>query len=271
MSTDTVKYEKRGQTAVITLDRPKKLNAIDAAMVSQLNLALDAAEGDDEIRCIVLNGAGRAFSSGFDLSPSEEGDAGDADALREELVRDFDMIMRFWDSPKVTIAAVHTYCLGGALEIATACDMTIASQDCRFGAPEAKFGSGIVALILPWLIGVKQAKELLLTGNDRVSARRALDLGMINKVVSEGTHLDEALKLAQTVAGNDTVAVRLTKQAINRSCDIMGLRQALKEALEFGIEVEASETPESKVFNEILKTRGTKAAIQWREARQKRD
>jgi len=271
MSPDTVKYETRAQTSIITLNRPKKLNAINGPMVSGLHRALDMAEADEDIRCIVLNGAGRAFSSGFDLSAGDDGAANDPGSLREELIGDFDITMRFWDSPKVTIAAVHTYCLGGAMEIATACDMTIAARGCRFGAPEVKFGSGIVSLILPWLIGVKQAKELLLTGDDRVPARRALDLGLINKVVPEGGHLDEALAVADTIAANDPVAVQLTKRAINRSCDIMGLRQALKEALELGIEVEASETPESKVFNEILKTRGTKAAIQWREARLKRD
>jgi len=117
------------------------------------------------LAALLVSGAAGAGDGGF--SPKLSG------SLAFELQNDFDIIMRFWDSPKPTIAAVHTYCLGSAMEMAVACDITVAAEDCRFGAPEVKFGSGIVSLILPWVIGVKQAKELLLTGADDVSAERA--------------------------------------------------------------------------------------------------
>ncbi len=175
--------------------------------------------------------------------------------------------MRFWDCPKPTIAAVHRYCLGSAMEMAVACDITIAARGCRFGAPEVKFGSGIVALVLPWLIGPKRSKELLLTGDDRVSAERALEIGLINRVVPPDQLMDTALALGRQIAVNDQLAVRLTKQAINRSCDIAGLRQALERALELDVIIEATETEESRQFNEILARDGAKAAIEWREAR----
>jgi len=268
MSQERVLYEVRGPVAVLTLNRPDKLNAIDAAMVQALQAALDRAEADADVRALVLRGTGRAFSAGFDLDMGEEDPSLDKlSFLRRELRRDFDVIMRFWDFPKPTVAAVHTYCLGSGMEMAVACDVTVAAEGCRFGAPEVRFGSGIVALILPWVIGPKQAKELLLTGDDKVSAERALALGLINKVVPEAECFDAAMAFARSVSLNDRVAVELTKQGINRSCEIMGMRQALLQGLELGVVVEGSETPESREFNRILEKEGAKAAIAWQEAR----
>jgi enoyl-CoA hydratase len=252
---------REGAVAVITLDRPDKLNAITPQMTAALGRALDDIEGDDRVRAIVIEGAGRAFSAGFDL------EAGDWDSLaniRREMETDFDLIMRFWDCPKPTVAALHGYCLGGALELALACDMAVASVDTRLGEPEVRFGSGIVALLLPWITGPKQAKELLLTGNDRITAQRALEMGLVNRVVPEGQHRAAALELAREVAANDAAAVQLTKLAINRSYEVMGLRQALAQALELGIAAEASETEDSRTFNQILAKQGAKAALAWR-------
>jgi len=260
-----IDYERRGTLALITLNRPDKLNAINAAMVSEIGRALDIAEADDIVRVIILAGAGRAFSAGFDL---DTGDAAtDTEAVRRTLTKDFGIIMRFWDCPKPTVAAVHRYCLGSALEMAVACDITLAADDCMFGEPEVQFGSGIVAMLLPWLIGPKQAKELLLTGDDRIPAERALQLGLVNRVVPAVRLLDEALDVGRRIAANDQVAVRLTKLAVNRSMDAAGMRQALLQALELDVIIETTETPESRAFNEILNREGAKAAVDWRRAR----
>jgi enoyl-CoA hydratase len=259
--------ERHGAVAVLTLNRPDKLNAVNAAMIDALDRALDEAEADETVRAIVLAGTGRAFSAGFDLDMGVGDGRPDPAAVRRALEKDFRIILRFWDSPKVTIAATQGYCLGSAMELAMACDLTIAADDCRFGEPEVKFGSGIVALLLPWLIGPKQAKYLLLTGEDRVSAAEAQALGVVNHVVPAAKLMDEALALALRIAANDALAVRMTKQAINRSLDIGGMRQALLNALEIDIRVETSETAESREFNEILRRDGAKAAIAWRSAR----
>jgi enoyl-CoA hydratase/carnithine racemase len=260
----SLRTTRDGAVAVFTLDRPDKLNAITPAMTAALHGALDDAEADAGVRAIVVEGAGRAFSAGFDL---EAGEWDGLEKIRREMQADFDLILRFWTSSKPTIAALHGYCLGGALELALACDLTVASEDCRLGAPEVKFGSGVVALLLPWITGPKQAKELLLTGDDRVSAQRAYDMGLVNRVAPTGEHRTAALALARDIAGNDEAAVRLTKLAVNRSYEAMGLRRALDQALELGIEAEASETPESKAFNEILARDGAKAALAWRSTR----
>ena len=267
MAEPLVRSERRGAVALLTLNRPDKLNAINVPVIEALDAALDAAEADDAVRAIVLAGAGRAFSAGFDLDIGlGEGKADPAD-VRRALENDFRIILRFWDSPKPTIAAVHGYCLGSALELAVACDLTIAAEDCRFGEPEVKFGSGIVALLLPWLAGPKAAKYLLLTGEDRATAAEMLAMGLVNRVVPAASLLDEALAIAGRIAANDTQAVRLTKKAINRSLDIGGMRQALLAALETDIVIESNETAESREFNEILKRDGAKAAIAWRSAR----
>jgi len=257
----TIRTERDGPVAVLILDRPGKLNAITPEMAASLNRALDAAEADEGVRAVVVAGAGRAFSAGFDL---EAGEWDSLDKIRREMQADFDLILRFWASPKPTIAALHGHCLGGALELALACDLTVASEDCRLGEPEVRFGSGIVAMLLPWITGPKQAKELLLAGDDRVSAQRAYDMGLVNRVVPTGEARRVALALAHEIAANDTAAVRLTKLAVNRSYEVMGLRQALDQAFELGVKAEASETPESRAFNEILARDGAKAALAWR-------
>lgn len=258
-------YEQRGAFAEVKLNRPEKLNAIDGEMLDGLENALATAADDDSVRALILYGEGRAFSAGFDLSSWEPRDGETREeSLRRELRRDFDLIMSVWDFPKPIIAAVHGFCLGSSLEITAVADITIAAEGCRFGVPEVRFGSGIVCLILPWIIGLKNARELLLTGSDRVSAARAQSIGLVNHVVAAEDLLQHAREMASEIALNDPLAVRLTKKAINRTIEIAGLREALEEALEIDIEIELTETPESKEFNRILEERGAKAALEWR-------
>ena len=267
MPGELIRYERRGALAVLTLNRPDKLNAVNREMIDQLDLALDTAEADSGVRAIVLAGAGRAFSAGFDLDMEVAG-AGTPDpaAVRRAIQNDFRITMRFWDCPKVTVAAVHGYCLGSAMELALACDLTIASDSCLFGEPEVRFGSGIVTMLLPWLTGPKHAKYLLLSGDDRVTAAQALGMGLVNRVVAADRLLDEACEVANRIAANDPLALRLTKQAINRSLDVAGMREALLQALELDVAIETSETAESREFNFILRRDGAKAAIAWRSA-----
>jgi enoyl-CoA hydratase len=265
-----VLYSVEGPLAWLTLNRPDKLNAVDATTIAELNAALDQAEADERVRVILIEGAGRAFSSGFDLDMGVGDETANAtpeqlrDIMRRELRHDFDIILRFWDSPKVTIAAVHGYCLGSAMEISMACDLTVASGDCRFGAPEVQFGSGIVALLLPWICGPKRAREMLLTGMDKVTATQAEAWGLVNRVVEADKLHEAARELALSIAQNDQLAVRLTKQAINQGYETAGMRKALLDALDLDVQIESTETPESKAFNEMMEANGVRAAIAWR-------
>jgi enoyl-CoA hydratase len=151
--------------------------------------------------------------------------------------------------------------------MALACDITIAAEGTRMGEPELKFGSGIVALLLPWLTGPKKAKELILTGHDRLDASEAAALGLVNRVVPAGKEFETAMAVARDIAVMDADAVRLTKEAINRSYEIMGMGEALKMALDVDVEIESLDTPDRRTFTEISRKEGLKAAIAWRDAR----
>ena len=191
-----IRLERSGAVATLTLDRPQRLNAINKQMLLELQHALDTVEGDPELRALVVNGAGGNFSSGFDLSEQMEARPTGVEIWREILERDFGTITRFWHFSKPTIAAVSGYCLAGGCELALCCDITLASEDAIFGEPELKFGAGIVVMILPWLVGPKHAKEIILRGMDRIPAQEALRIGLINRVVSVGELDSAALALA---------------------------------------------------------------------------
>src|SRR3990170_638485 len=213
--------------AQLQLHRPERLNALNKATLIEINAALDAFEADAAVRVIVLSGAGRGFSSGFDLKEQMERRPEGAAVWREVLELDFSTTLRFWDSAKSTIAAIHGACMAGAFEMALACDLAVCSRDAVFGEPELKFGAGIVTLLLPWMVGPKAAKDIILTGDDAISAERALALGIVSRVVPEGEHLSTALRIARQMAVIDPDLVRDTKKALNRSFGIQGMRAAL--------------------------------------------
>ena len=266
-SLETIRLEARGRVALITLDRPERLNAISGRMMDEIDAVLDSVAQDDDLGAVVVCGAGRAFCSGYDLKDDAAVPTADAQAWRARLERDFDFLLRFWNLSKPTIAAVHGYCLAGGCELAMSCDITIAEEGCRFGEPELKFGSVIVNMMMPWLIGPKLTKELLLSGDDHLSAERAERIGLVNRVVPKGSHVNEALALAARIAALDADAVIRTKAAINRGFEIMGLHEALQAGLDAAVEIESMETPSRAEFKRRVREQGLKAALAWRDAR----
>jgi len=263
----TIRLEKSGAVALLTLARPERANAIDKEMLGELQHALDAVERDDEIRVLVVKGAGGNFSSGFDLKEQMQTRPSGFDAWREILDRDFSAVTRFWHLNKPTIAAVQGYCLAGGCELALCCDITIAAEDAIFGEPELKFGAGIVVMILPWLVGPKRAKEIILTGADRVTAAEAVRIGLVNRVVPSAEVETAALALARHIAVIDPVLVQATKRAINHSFEVMGLVEALDAALDIDLAIEGKGSDDKRVFMEIARKQGLRQAIAWRDAR----
>jgi len=255
------------QVAQLVLNRPTRLNALDKAALIEINQAMDQAEADPQVRVIVVSGAGRAFSSGFDLKAQMEQRPEGAQVWREILDLDFDTTMRFWNSPKPTIAAVHGACLAGAFELAMACDITIASEDAVFGEPELKFGAGIVTLLLPWMTSPKHAKRIILSADDRIPAAEALAMGLVSRVVAPGTQLEAALRTARGIALMDPQLVMQTKKALNRTYDIQGLQTALRMALDIDHSIESHGSPDKRAFMDIARERGMREAIAWRDAR----
>jgi enoyl-CoA hydratase len=267
MTYTTIRYEVSDQVALLTLDRPGRLNAMNRIMLEEINRACDAAETDSEVRALVVTGAGAAFSSGFDLKEQMEARPAGAAAWRKILDDDFRATMRFWALSKPTIAAVHGHCLAGACELALACDVTIAAEDAIFGEPELRFGAGIVTMILPWMTGPKQAKEILFNGLDDIAAHEALRLGLVNRVVPRGEDVAAALAMARRIAVIDPDLVRQTKRAVNRAYELMGMEKALADALDIDHAIESRGSPDKRRFMEIARAEGLRAAIAWRDRR----
>lgn len=258
---------KEGGVAHLVLNRPQRLNAMSQPMLCEMQAALDRAEADAAVRALVVSGAGKGFCSGFDLAQQDGRRPEGIEEWRPLLRKDFEAILRFWRFPKPTIAAVHGPCLAGGCELALACDMTLASHGAVFGEPELKFGAGIVAMILPWIVGPKLAKEIILTGDDGVSARRAYEIGMVNRLVEEAELETEALALARHLAVIDPMLMRETKRALNRSFEIMGMGEALEAALDIDLLIEGQGSPDKLAFMAIAREKGLRAALAWRDAR----
>ena len=251
----------------LTFNSPNKLDAFNNEIMQAAMEAMDDFATDGDVHVVIVPGAGRAFSAGFDLQASGERKLGSIDKVRTQMSLQFDFIMKFWNSPKPTIAVVHGYCIAGALEVSLACDMTISSTSARFGEPEVRFGTGTVAMLFPWVTGPKQAKEILFTGEDRISAEDALRMGLVKRVVPDGEEMDEALRLARKISRASSVSVLGAKKAINRSYEAMGMHQALATGLDIDVEINSTPSWEKTEFARIRKEQSLQAAIAWRDAR----
>ena len=264
---DSITIEYDSSVAILTFNRPAVLNAFDNELMEGTISKVNELNNNEAVRVIVVRGEGRAFSPGFDLKAAAERELRDVRDWEKQLQLQFDFIMQFWESPKPTIAAVHGFCLAGAFELALACDITIAGRNTKFGEPEVRFGTGIVAMLLPWITGPKQAKQILLSGEDKITAADALTMGIVNKVVPDQTVLTEAIEAAHNIAKAGERAVRLTKQAINNSYEAMGFNQALKSSLNLDVLLNAAPDPLKEKFSRIRSEKGLKAAIEWRDNR----
>jgi enoyl-CoA hydratase len=250
----------------LTINRPAKLNALNGPVVTALLQALDAAEADVRVRVIVLQGAGRAFSSGYDLSEEAEGGVHGPVQWRELLAADVAASLRFLDSPKPVIAQVHGYALAGGLELAMACDLVIAAEGTKLGEPEIRYGSAPVTLLMPYLIGQKRTRELLLTG-DLIDAVEAERIGMVNRVVPADRLDAEVDALADKLARTPPEVMGPTKRMLNRAMDAAGFRLAVEAGLDLGAIINAADTPEQREWDEIVRRDGLKAALAWRDRR----
>ncbi len=263
--------EDAGPVRRLILNRPERLNALSHELVETLSSALAAAATNDTVRVLILRGAGRAFCAGYDLKEEAEQrateGAPDIAAWRAGLAHDVQRMLEIFDHPKPVIAEVHGYCLGGGCDLMMMCDLAIAADDALLGEPEIRFGSGVVTMVMPWLVGARKAKELLLTGEDRITAPEALRIGLVNRVVPRDELSDQTLALATNIAKLDPVAISLTKRSINRSLEVAGFREALMANVDLDAIIESAEVPERQEFNRVREERGLKAAIAWRDAR----
>ena len=272
MSTDphgdgVLLVEDLGPVRRLTLNRPDSLNALSGELMEALEDAFAAAGGDDGVRVVILRGAGRAFCAGYDLKQDAEQGTQDAAEWHRELDRDTRRLLAILESPKPVIASVHSYCLAGGMDLMLACDLAVAADDALFGYVDIRFGSGIVSMFLPWIVGVRAAKELVLTGEDRIAATEAHRIGLVNRVVPRAELDDATLALAEEIAKNEPFVVATMKASLNRVWQLSGLRAALDANVELDVMIETANLPARDEFRRITQEEGLKAAIAWRDAR----
>lgn len=239
-----IHYERRDQVAIVTLNRPEYRNAQNSAMTYALDDAFYRAADDDEVKVVVLRAAGDHFSAGHDIgSPGRDADVsfdrraglwwdhtrhtgGQSRFAREQEVY-LGMCRRWREMPKPAIASVHGACVAGGLMLAWVCDLIVASEDAFFADPVVRMGiPGVEYFAHPWMMGPRVAKEFLFTG-DRMSAQRALEVGMVNRVVAR-EELDETTDaLADRISAMPGFGLSLAKQAVNQAEDQMGMRTGM--------------------------------------------
>lgn len=261
---DLILVEDRDAVRVLTLNRPEKLNALSTALVASLSQALGDAERSPATRVVVIGGAGRSFCAGYDLA---EDSPTDLEAARASLQDSLDHLLEVFDHPQPVIARVQGHCLAGGCDLMMMCDLAVASESALFGQPEIRFGSAVVAQMMPWLIGARRAKEYVLTGHDRISATEAAAIGLVNRVVPDEALDEEIMRLANQLAVVDPGVMRLAKRSINASWEAAGLRRALANGVDIGAEIESSHAPEREEFERIAETEGLRAAVEWRDRR----
>jgi enoyl-CoA hydratase len=259
--------EDVGPVRRLTMNRPDALNALNHDLTVALSAAIRAAGDDDTVSVVILRGAGRAFCAGYDLN--EDADEGELDARgwHAGLASAVDDMLVVLDCPKPVIASVHSYCLAGGTDLMLACDLAVAADDAKFGYVDVRFGSGVVSMILPWVVGVRTAKEMLFTGEDRIPADEALRTGLVNRVVPRDSLDDATLALAQEIAKNEPFVVQTTKRALNRVWDVAGFRAAMAANVELDVMIETANLPTRDEFRRITSEQGLKAAIAWRDAK----
>lgn len=217
MSYKTILKEIQGRVAVITLNRPEALNALNSTLISELNHALDELESNRDIGCIVLTGSAKAFAAGADIK--EMAELKYPQIYLDDLFSDSDRVA---NRRKPIIAAVAGFALGGGCELALMCDFILAADNARFGQPEIKLG------VLPGMggtqrltraVGKAKAMEMCLTGRliDAVEAERA---GLVARIVPQAQLLEEALKVAQTIAAKSLPVAMMVKESVNRAFEV---------------------------------------------------
>jgi enoyl-CoA hydratase/carnithine racemase len=263
---DELVTEIKDKIAHVRINRPKAMNAIHPRIMGEFKQLFRDLDDDKNVSVIVLSGTGDHFGAGYDLKFGWGEHYGrDIFGQRKMLQDCVDFEYTPWDCSKPVIAMVRGYCLAGSCELAMMCCITIAAKNAKFGEPEIRFSTSPPAVIMPWIVGLKKARELLYTG-DMIDADEALRIGMINRVVPDEELEERTFKLARRMAAISVEGLQTTKASINRGAEIAGLRQAITYGIEQGAMLDSAETEALRKFSEIRAKEGLSAAIRWRES-----
>ena len=261
----------------IALNRPEKMNALSQELMYELWDALHEFEADSSVRVIILRGAGRTFSAGYDLTPARGG----ADAvvrrhkstddkgrrlimgIRAGMQQITDIHMYFWNMAKVTIAQVHGYAVAGGCELAMMADLVVAADDAQLGHPGLRgLGTSRTGVIWPLVIGMRKAKELYYTG-ENVSGREAEDIGMINYAWPLDELDDRTVAFADRIANMSADHLAILKTNMNRFYENMGIYSSVRSSTD--LDAAGQFTEFSYQYQDQMRDGGLKQALSWRD------
>lgn len=266
-----------GRVGRITLNRPEKMNALSQELLAELNDALHGLEADYETRVIVLRGAGRTFSAGYDLTPP--GGRGADAIVRSHRRRDdegrplvmgtrtgmqqiVDYFMYFWNMAKVTVAQIHGYALAGGCELAMMADLVVAADDAQLGHPGNRFGTSRTGVIWPLVLGMRQAKELYYTGSS-ITGAQAEKIGMINHAWPLAELEERTVDFADHLATMPSDHLAILKQNMNRFYENMGIYSSIRSSTEF--DAMSQFTAQAYAWREKMENEGLRSALEWRD------
>lgn len=276
MAYETVLYEKKERIATVTLNRPEKFNTIRPPMPEELEKAMAEANADDDVRVIILQGAGHSFCAGFDFSENLDHFSGwglsgagepwnpgkDMMVVTSPFIGPVPKFMSIWRSPKPVIARVHGWCVGGGSDMALLSDVIIASEDARFGTPYSRVWGCYLTGLWLYRLGLTKVKMLALTG-DSISGKEAEEMGLINKAYPL-EELDEKVEYwANRMAQCPTAQLAAMKLIINQAYDNMGLQST--QILGPILDGYMRNIPEGSEFVRIAKEQGIQTAVAHRD------
>lgn len=263
--------EQNGPVTWLILNRPEKLNAMDADLLTEFSHTLAELKDDDACRVVVIRGAGTSFSTGYDLAttPTPHGDAyGPGPSSVDDLHRltaNMDRYLAIWDFPKPVIAAVHGYCLAGASQLCVFCDLTIVADDAQIGVPSLPLGAGLIGPLWATLIGPKRAKQIFFQSGSKISGAQAADWGWANFSVPADDLFEEVQKLGERISRIPAELLDIEKRAINRASEVASIRAV--GAIGADADAIAHQTRSVRDLANLVREKGPRAAIAEFESR----
>ena len=266
----SILYDVADRIARITLNRPEKRNALSATLRDEIVDALRRAERDNDVRVVLIDGAGPSFCSGYDIDPSGGGRPSEyvssrwfdrwTDQFTRSCVRDW---LTIWDLLKPVVAKVHGHCLAGGTELMSMCDIAFVAEDAIIGYPPMRGMTTPDVLYFPWKLGMARAKYLQLTGNS-ISGKQAAEWGWVVKSFPAEDLEAETVKEVRALASISPDLLAANKLSLNQSYEIMGFRTALGTAPQWHA-LSGQLRPGAGEFGRISREEGLRAALNWRD------
>ena len=258
MSDELVLLNKDGNVGTLTLNRPEKLNALSPQVLDAFEERLQEAGRDDDVKVLVIKGAGRSFSSGYDLTRVADPSL-DEDRLR--LKANLERWLKIRDLPKPVIAMVHGHCLAGATQLCICCDVIFTADDARIGFPAIPAGAGLLGQTWAWYVGPHRAKYMSFLPNSQISGKDAEAFGFATRAFAPDALEHETYDYARRVAKVPADLLRIKKTAVNRVMDLNGFRAAIMYGAEW--DSIAHQTDGVREVRRMIDERGLRGAIDW--------